>query len=260
MAARHCEYHYKSEGSDTVVVFVHGIEGSPAQFDYMIEKLNGAYSIENLLLPGHGFTKKEFSHSSMAEWQGYVDEKIKQLQNQYKHIILVGHSMGCLLSVQAAISYPQKISGLFLTCIPLCIRVSLPYLKRVLNLYAGKNNNNEYRASVKKGNSVSCASFFGHLAGTPRYIELFKKIRLTRKTIGQLELPVMVVQSQYDEIVSFKSVDYIAHMKNVKVLSAEGAGHVYFPEAAQAFVSKALLTFISKVTLKSGAPSQEGLA
>lgn len=250
MDGGHTEYHYKAEGCGTVVVFIHGIEGSPVQFDFMIEKLNGAYSIENLLLPGHGLTKKEFARSSMAEWQGYVDEKIRQLQEQYKHIVLVGHSMGCLLSVQAAISYPQRIAGLFLTCMPLRIHVRLSYIKRILGLHTGKSAKSGYMTTAKRGH-VSAAGFTAYLASAPRYIELLKKIRLTRKIIGGLKLPIIVVLSQSDEIVSAKSADFVAHMKNVKVLSAEGCGHVYFPKEAQEFVSGTLLEFIQNVTKKT---------
>jgi methanogenic corrinoid protein MtbC1 len=50
METTHSEFHYKSDASDTVVIFTHGILGSPLQFDFMIEKLSGRFSIESLLV------------------------------------------------------------------------------------------------------------------------------------------------------------------------------------------------------------------
>lgn len=128
MAAVHSEYCFQARHSDTVIVFIHGFLGSPTQFKYMIDKLNGDYSVENLLLPGHGGTIKEFAASRMTQWQSYADERIRSLQNDYQNIILVAHSLGCLLSVQAALSYPEKIRGLFLLAMPLKIRIGLPFV------------------------------------------------------------------------------------------------------------------------------------
>ena len=93
MQTVHSEYKYKSS-SDTVLVFTHGIQGSPMQFNKIINSLKGEYSIENLLLPGHGNSVKEFVNSSLDEWQKCLDNRIELLEKEYKNIILVGHSMG----------------------------------------------------------------------------------------------------------------------------------------------------------------------
>ncbi|MDP4152498.1 MAG: alpha/beta hydrolase [Bacillota bacterium] len=175
MEYKHIEYHYKLEKSDTVIVFIHGIQGSPLQLDYLIQMLNGLYSIENLLLPGHGKTAYDFRKSSMAQWQNYVDESVKKLQSEYKNIILVGHSMGCLLSVQSGISYPNQIRGLFLIAMPLNIHIKYSYIKNNLLAAFCKTDKNEIVAAARKGNSVSTSNPFEYVACIPRYIELLKK-------------------------------------------------------------------------------------
>lgn len=250
MEAKHCEYHYKSNTSDTVIVFIHGIQGSPLQFDYMIEKLNGSYSIENILLPGHGKTIKDFRNSSMTQWQNYVDEKVRQLQNVYKNIVIVGHSMGCLLSVQTAISYPQQIRGLFLTAMPLNIHISFPYIKNNLIVAFSKNDKNEIIAAARKGNSISAPTPFEYLAGIPRYIELFRKSKSTRKLLKILQLPIIVVQSANDEIVSNKSLCYVEERQNIQSVIVNGAGHYYYSQEAQEQISNTLKKFVLEVIIK----------
>lgn len=248
MEANHTEYHYKSNTSDTVIVFIHGIQGSPLQFEFMIETLNRAYSIENLLLPGHGKTAREFIKSNIIRWQNYVDERVKKLQEEYKNIILVGHSMGCLLSVQSAISYPQHIRGLFLIAIPLNIHVSFPYIKNNLIVAFSKNESNEIILAARKGNSISASNPFEYLAAAPRYVELLKKSKSTRELLKKLELPVVIVQSANDEIISKKSLHHVEERQNIQVVIVSNSGHYYYSQEAKEHISTTLKGFIAENT------------
>ena len=248
METKHSEYHYKSETSDTVIVFIHGIQGSPLQFDFLIETLNGIYSIENLLLPGHGKTVREFIKSNIVQWQSYVDERVKKLQEEYKNIILVGHSMGCLLSVQSAITYPQHIRGLFLIAMPLNIHMSYPFIKNNLNVAFSKNDRTEIIAAARNGNSISASNPFEYLVGAPRYVELLKKSQSTRELLKEVELPMVIVQSANDEIVSNKSLRHVEKMHNIKVIIASNSGHYYYSHEAKEHISKILMGFIAEIT------------
>jgi carboxylesterase len=247
MSFQHTEVLYKAAGSDTVIVFVHGIQGSPAQFDALIEKLDGAYSVVNLLLPGHGGSIREFAESSMDAWQAYVDEHVRRAQQEYQNVILVGHSMGCLLSVQAALTYPQKIRGLFLTAMPLRVYVRFKTFRNALIVAFHWKSRTEEIEVVRKANSVSAETPLGYLRGTPRYIELYAKIKATRSLVRQLTLPIVVAQSRKDEVVSRKSIRYVRQMENVQVLWAEKAAHTYYPQEARAYLADALVRFIGQV-------------
>ncbi len=247
---QHTEYQYKSATSDTVIVFVHGINGSPLQFEFLVESLNGTYSIENLLLPGHGSTMKEFTSSGMAQWQDYVDEKIRVLQEDYNNIILVGHSMGSLLSVQAAISYPDKIRGLFLMATPLTIHFSLSFIKNSLTVAFSNSNKNEMIDAARRVNSVSVSSPFGYITSAPRYIELLKKCSATRQLLSQLHLPIVMVHSAHDEIVSSKALQYAKDQPNIHVVILDNSGHYYYAREDKNLISNALQGFIMEAAAK----------
>lgn len=245
---RHAEYSYKAQKSDTVIVFIHGIQGSPLQFDFMIESLNGLYSIENLLLPGHGKKVKDFKNSGMDEWQKYLDAKVKLLQKEYKNIILVGHSMGALLAVCEAYTNPESIRGLFLTAMPLRIRMRFSYIKNNLAVAFSKKDRNEIIAAARKGNSTETSNPFSYLLGMPRYIELMGKIKSTRELIERLNLPTVVVHSENDEIVSKKALEYLKGKKNIRIVVVKNAGHYYVPEEARKQISGILNQFIREIT------------
>ena len=55
MSKQHAAYSRISE-SDTIVVFVHGIQGSPRQFNYIASNVPKHIDYMCVLLPGHGKT------------------------------------------------------------------------------------------------------------------------------------------------------------------------------------------------------------
>ena len=56
------------EDSDTAVLMIHGIAGSPAHFRDLIPVIPADWSVYNILLDGHGGTVSDFSRTSMKKW------------------------------------------------------------------------------------------------------------------------------------------------------------------------------------------------
>ena len=99
------------------------------------------FAASSLLLPGHGGTGEEFARSSRQQWLEYVNAEIARYKKNYNSIILVGHSMGSLLSFLTYMESPEQIIGIVAIDTPLYVRVKgsirqrrrciiLPYLHR----------------------------------------------------------------------------------------------------------------------------------
>ena len=72
---------------DKGVLFVHGIQGSPSQFEYQIKQLPSSVLVRNLLQPGHGATVKEFNQAGMEQWMNAVREECAEMMlNTVKEI------------------------------------------------------------------------------------------------------------------------------------------------------------------------------
>lgn len=236
----HKEYIRLVEGSNTVVLFIHGILGSPDMFNKYIEQMPKEWSVYNMLLDGHGKTVTDFAHTSMKKWKSQVDHTVYKLSIKYEKIIIVGHSMGTLLAINATEKYPTKIKQLFLLAVPLRI-----FLKPIAPLTALKvvfeevSDSDPIAVAMRDGYSVQPdKNLLGYLRWLPRYIELFKESRATRTRARMIDVPCNVYLSRKDDMVSVHSEKYFTENKRVKVSILENSLHMYFEESEMKFLLK----------------------
>ncbi|CAI7653573.1 unnamed protein product [Penicillium pancosmium] len=92
-----------------LLVFVHGLGGSLAQFHHLLTSLSNVGSCFGIDLPGCGLSK-----FAPTEWDAYTVEALAELlvvaierhrdREAGQEVILVGHSLGCSLSAMLASS------------------------------------------------------------------------------------------------------------------------------------------------------------
>ena len=118
-----------------LIIFLHG-----SGFDHTVWMLQTryfafhGYTILALDLPGHGLSKGKCltSIEDMAEWVKNVIDAV-----DCKEASLVGHSQGCLISLECAYRYPKTIKTLSL----MGGSMSMPVNSILLNL--AENNNHK---------------------------------------------------------------------------------------------------------------------
>lgn len=247
---RHMEYLSLSPDSRAVIIFTHGIMGSPVQFEDLTQAFGQEYSYVNLLLPGHGKTVKDYVSSNMKQWQQYLNDRIEKLASQYDKIILVGHSMGGLLSIRAALSRPEHIRGLFLLALPLKIRISQYFIIRGLKIVFIPKSKDLRIKIAQDSSSVPLRSWLAQIRGIPRIIELILEAREIRKIAADLRVPVAVLFSRHDEIVSVKSANWLTGMQNARVQILEHSGHYDYSETDRLKIRWEFQTFIEEIILQ----------
>lgn len=200
--------HIRATGSTTVVVFIHGIVEGPAQFYELMElTVHLGYSAASLLLPGHGGTGKEFARSSRSKWIKYVHEQIISYKKQYKEIILVGHSMGTLLSFIDYVENPKQITGIISMNSPLHVKVRRMAIRNNLKIGFSKEIPEDDPAhALLQASSVEPCSVFTYITWAPRIIDLFHLIKQTRKLLYRITVPTLVIHADKDELVGNSSV------------------------------------------------------
>lgn len=111
-----------------LLVFVHGLGGSLAQFHHLLTSLSNVASCFGIDLPGCGLSKFEptnwdaYSVDALAELLATAIERHRD-RNAGQDVILVGHSLGCSLSALLASStspigktLKEHIVGLIAIC------------------------------------------------------------------------------------------------------------------------------------------------
>ncbi len=226
----HCEYVREIADTDTAVLMIHGIFGTPRHFDDIVELIPKNWTVYNILLDGHGKGVREFSATSMKKWKKQVEDIMDLLYKKYDNIYLVGHSMGTLLSLDISSKYADKIRKMFLLAVPLRL-----FLKPVSAVNSFKlifkitSADNPMDVASKKAHSVAHDAMpWYYLGWIPRYLELFALIRKVRNRIENISVPCYAFQSKRDEMVAFSSIKYLQKNKNIKTYVLENSMHFYY--------------------------------
>lgn len=227
----------------TAVLFIHGILGTPRHFDFLIEILPEGFTAKSLLLPGHGGSTRDFGKSSMAQWMEQCESALSELSKTHKRVLLVGHSMGSLLSVRLALKHPGKVSGIFALAIPLRIRFGIRALASSLHTaFAPPETDSPFQRACREACSVKLSKNpFAYLPWIPRFLELFALSREIRKTMPEIKIPCTAIQSVKDELVSPASVKYTAGAKTTVLPSST---HYYYSEEDRELIEKEFRKFV----------------
>lgn len=228
----HKEYIKIQADSTSAILFIHGIVGTPNHFNEFLSLIPESFSVYNLLLDGHGKGVKDFSKTSMKKWEAQVSSVVEELSATHEKIYIVAHSLGTLLAIEQAIKN-KTVCKLFLIAVPLSLSLKPQMAMNSLKVYFDKISPDDREAlAAKRCYGIGAdKNPFNYVGWIPRFIELFAKIRQTRKVIKLLNTPCSVYQSGKDEMVSKKSEKYLKQNACIKIKLLECSGHYYYDES-----------------------------
>ena len=226
-----CEYVRVVNGAKRAVVFIHGIVGHSGFFKDYVDLVPDDTSIYNVQLDGHGKGVKDFSKASMKKWENQVTSIVDELSKAHEEVYMVGHSMGTLLSIEQA-SKNSRVKKMFLMATPIKVFVTPRLIRIILKVYFGKIKPNDEitKASKDYYGCTERKNPFSYIPWSFRILELFGKIRRTKKLLPKIETPTYVYQSVKDEVVSKRSIKYLKKHSHFSVNSLEKSYHCYYPE------------------------------
>ncbi len=227
---KHSEYIKNVKNSDTVVLFIHGILGSPNQFTDFLPLVPDKWSVHNILLEGHGKTVRHFSNSSMKAWKTQVCTKINELSEQFENIVIVAHSMGALFAVENCVKASHKIKAMFLLGIPLTPTLKLPFLKRAFKIIFEQIPEHDVvtKDLLTKYSIKPNKNLWEYLGWIPRYLELFETSNEIKNLISMINIPCYVYLSRNDEFVSPKTEKYLQNNNRVTVNFLNNSTHFHY--------------------------------
>lgn len=247
----HRPFKYENKNSNTIIIFIHGILESPNQFKEFAKiskKENFSYSA--ILLDGHGKSGKDFAKSNKDKWIKNVDAEILKYKKSYENIILVGHSMGGLLSVLFSLKYKKEVKGLVLIGTPLKVFVRYNIIRSSFKVVFRKIHKKDVLAQqALRAFSVDRCSIFTYITWIPRYIDLFILIKKAKKQLGKVSVPTLIIQSKDDEFVSCKSLNVFRNELNndYKIVNLEKSGHFHYEKGELKYLLQEFKNFIKEI-------------
>ena len=223
----HEEYIRKVPGSKMAVLMIHGIVGSPNHFAPFIPLFPDDWSVYNILLDGHGGGVKEFAATSMEKWKNQVFSCLEEILQNSDRVMILGHSMGCLFAVQAAVRYPDRVAQLLLLSIPLRLRIPLSTVMATMRIAFGKVRPQDTVAILMQadGGVKLEAGFWKYIPWTPRFAELLLEMRRTEKLLPRLTVPTEAYHGMRDELVSEGSCKVLEKQTQARCVRLPDSGH-----------------------------------
>lgn len=241
------EYHIVKDSKITIV-FVHGILGSPYRFNDFFPLIKEDISYISVVLDGHGKKTRDFSHTSLKKWKQQIHAIITSLKENHQQILYVGHSMGCLLGILESIENKDSISSLFLLNVPLRAKVGFMTIKQCLKCAFGNPQKYDDMTRCFKDNCSIEISHnpFSYLGWPPRFLDLFKLMKMTRKMIDKIDIQCICFHSGKDELVQQRTLKYLKKNKSLEIHIQKNAGHYYLNEEDTKEVTTRFLLWIEE--------------
>jgi carboxylesterase len=99
---------YSATGDTRGALVLHGFTGNPQSMRGLALALADAgFSVELPLLPGHGTQIEDMLETTWADWSGAAERAYSDLAARSDAVVVVGLSMGGLLSVWLAEQHPE---------------------------------------------------------------------------------------------------------------------------------------------------------
>jgi pimeloyl-ACP methyl ester carboxylesterase len=261
---------YRRAGWGPVVVLIHGITGSSATWEHVIEPLAERYTVVAPDLLGHGESAKPRGDYSLGAYASGIRDLLAAIGHD--RATVVGHSLGGGVAMQMAYQFPERVERLVLVSsgglgreVNILLRAAaLPGSELVLPLLTA-------RGIMNWTNAI--AGFFGRLGMRPgadleemwrgfsslsdvearaAFVHTLRtildpggqRVSATDRLYLAREMPSLIMWGERDPIIPFvHGVRASELMPGSRLIRFEGAGHFPHREDPRRFVRK-LLEFI----------------
>ena len=229
------------------ILLVHGFTGSPPSMRPWAEFLHSkGYTVRVPLLPGHGTKVEDLNKIKWDEWPAKITFELSELKKSCDIIFLVGLSMGGGTVLNVAESNNESITGLILVN-PMIYVKGIPvelafFLSRFQKL----------RTSVGDDIKRPGITEWGYDALPTRGIyQLLKMLRVTRRNLGKITVPVQLFHSVEDHTLPVANTEIIlteigSTMKTR--IELVNSYHVATLDYDQELIFQNSLTFIESLT------------
>ena len=231
----------------TGCLLLHGFTAAPHEMVRLGAHLaNNGYTVLGPRLAGHGTSLDDLARTRWTDWLASAEDGLNLLRGMCDRIVLMGMSMGGLLSVLLAADQPP--AGLVLMSTPVTLLQSpLRRWLKPLSLIVPR---------VKKGPpdwfdpSVNAERVAYPAYSTRAAAEVQDLITHVRATLPLVTVPTLILHSRNDTFVVPANAELLLSWlgsKNKKLLMVENGNHLITLDATRQQVFEATRAFVRRV-------------
>jgi pimeloyl-ACP methyl ester carboxylesterase len=240
------------------IVFVHGFACAHSDWDAQVAQLSPQHQTIAVDLRGHGASAGEPADCSIERYGADVAEVMRALA--LPPAVLVGHSMGCRVAIEAALQAPLQTAGLILIDGSQFAAAMEPVLMQLFAAPGGYETHTKTLFNdmfTTRSDPAVAAAVVKRAFGLPRLIGIKMMTDLLRYDVGRLtgslgcvRAPVMAVQATFSNakrerttMRKGQTTPYLemlrATMPSVRVEIIEDTGH--FPQLDESAQTNTLI-------------------
>jgi|GEM_PF-249275 carboxylesterase len=222
-----CRSIIKKNGNDRAILMIHGFPGTPQIWSYFAEYFSSkGYDVYCPLLPGFGTDPKDLEKTNFSGWYDYAKRYYEKLRAEYRHVSIIGHSMGGSIALKIAEEADVKPDAIVTIAAPVAYNsikegiITTPFfsIARPLSWFQ-----DAYGEKTTDGKDRSAD---GHEDWTG-YDGLFVKAGLSitfnltpiRENLGSITCPLFAIQDRRDRTVPAQNLRLIAEaLPEAKIL------------------------------------------
>ncbi len=238
---------YLFEGGPVGCLLVHGMGSTPYQLRSLGEYLAWqGLTVLGLRLPGHGTTLDDLEQTTADQWLTAIDNGVDQLRRTCSHIVLIGNSLGGVLTLEVAVRRERDLAGI--------VTISTPVSATpLIGLLEDPSVPDRFvRPDLAE---VLCSD---PRAGTFQYTQQSKKVlaaayevfKQNQATLSQIRIPALVIHSRKDRSAPVENAHYlIAHVSSpdTTLVILNDSAHLPTLDYDKERVHVACLCFIERI-------------
>ena len=231
-------------GGPITVVLLHGYTGAPAELSLLAEALHAqGFGVEAPLLVGHGTCLEDLMPVQPHQWLEQIDGVIDRLLGQGQRVVVAGLSLGSILAIQAAMRR-SDVEAVIAYSPPIVSGDPRALIAPLLSLLVS--------SVPRPADDFVDPATPERLWKYPRWpsrcsVRVLDLIATTRRQLGNLHQPLMVMASTLDKVIKRRGVEMLQQRvgsERVEVHWLAGSGHVITADAEWKTVADQTLIFL----------------
>lgn len=241
----------KIEKEKLGILLIHGFTSDLKSVDGLLPYLKKNHlKYKTPILRGHGTRFQDLKGVTSNDWYADAEKALFDLAKTVEKVVVVGLSMGGLVSLKLGMNHPDKIAAVVTVAAALKFADPFafltPILSKIIPYWPSPNSFND--KNLKK----NCLNY--KWFPTDAFASLYKFAPQIEKALSKFKVPILIIHSKKDQVISPKSAEIIyekvsSKQKEIKWFYKSGHEMMQDLEAKEVF--ETIIDYILKISKKS---------